>query len=123
MVATAERPRLRRRRSAEAVSPKEFCRALWEQRHVQADPTSPTGIRTLQLGILLSHFIRHDPSPEAFEVELEELADDERPRRSMLRLAARQVLRLWRARRWTRAHDGRLTIRERRPRPAWPAAV
>lgn len=115
MVATIQRRAPRRQ--SDAVTPKEFCRALWEQRRTLAEPTTPLGVRTLQLGILLTHFIRANPTSGAFEVALEEIAHDENPRREMLRLSARQVLRLWRARRWLRAGDGHLTVIDR-PRHA-----
>lgn len=117
MVATSTRVGRHYRRPASAVTPKEFCRALWEQRRASAEPTTPAGVRTLQLGILLNHFIRLDPSPEAFEVGLEEVVGDARIRRAMLRTAARQVLRLWRSRRWRRAADGRIEIGDRAHRP------
>ena len=106
---------VRRRRSRKrigVVTPKEFCRALWEKRRVLAGPSTPLGVQTLQLGILLTHFIRANPDALDFEEQLEEIAKDERPRRAMLRLAGKQVLRAWRAQRWDRLEDGTLVIVE-----------
>ncbi len=102
--------RRRSRKRIGTVTPKEFCRALWEKRRVLAGPSTPQGIQTLQLGILLTHFIRLDPDPLDFEEKLEEVVDDERPRRQMLRTAAKQTLRAWRAQRWDRIDDGTLVI-------------
>ena len=75
-----------------------------------AGPSTPLGIQTLQLGILLTHFIRANLDPFAFEERLEEIAADERPRRAMLRQAAKATLRAWRAQRWDRLDDGTLVI-------------
>ena len=43
--------RRRSRKRIGVVTPKEFCRALWERRRVLASPSTPLGIQTLQLGI------------------------------------------------------------------------
>jgi hypothetical protein len=102
--------RRRSRKRGGAVPPKEFCRALWEKRRVLAGPSTPQGVQTLQLGILLTHFIRANPDPLEFEYQLEEIASDERPRRTMLRQAAKATLRAWRAQRWDRLADGTLVI-------------
>lgn len=104
--------RRRSRKRIGVVTPKEFCRALWERRRVLAGPSTPQGIQTLQLGILLTHFIRLNPDGLDFEEQLEEIAKDERPRRAMLRTASKQVLRAWRAQRWDRTEDGTLVIVE-----------
>lgn len=108
--ATTGVTRRRSRKRIGVVTPKEFCRALWERRRVLASPSTPLGIQTLQLGILLTHFIRINPDSLDFEEQLEEIAADERPRRAMLRQAGRQVLRAWRAQRWDRLEDGTLVI-------------
>ena len=111
MVATTvEVKRRRSRKRIGLVTPKEFCRALWERKRVLAGPNTPLGIQTLQLGILLTHFIRLNPDGMDFEEQLEQIAEDERPRRLMLRTAGRQVLRAWRAQRWDRIEDGTLVI-------------
>ena len=110
MVTTTTTTRRRSRKRIGVVTPKEFCRALWEKRRVLAGPSTPLGIQTLQLGILLTHFIRGNPGPLEFEDQLEEIAGDEHPRRAMLRQAAKTALRAWRARRWDRLEDGTLVI-------------
>lgn len=113
MVTTAINTGVARRRSRKrigTVTPKEFCRALWEKRRVLAGPSTPIGVQTLQLGILLTHFIRVNPDSLDFEEQLEEIAADARPRRQMLRQAGKQVLRAWRAQRWDRTDDGVLVI-------------
>jgi hypothetical protein len=102
--------RRRSRKRIGTVTPKEFCRALWEKRRVLAGPSTPLGIQTLQLGILLTHFIRANLDQFAFEEQLEEIANDERPRRAMLRQSAKATLRAWRAQRWDRLEDGTLVI-------------
>src|ERR671931_1125170 len=102
ITATTGGARRRSRKRVGVVTPKEFCRALWERRRVLAGPSTPLGIQTLQLGILLTHFIRANLGPLEFEDQLEEIAADERPRRAMLRQAAKTTLRAWRARRWDR---------------------
>ena len=102
--------RRRSRKRIGTVTPKEFCRALWEKRRVLAGPSTPLGIQTLQLGILLTHFIRANPDSFDFEEQLEEIANDERPRRAMLRQSAKATLRAWRAQRWDRLEDGTLVI-------------
>lgn len=113
MVAAATTTTRRRsRKRIGTVTPKEFCRALWEKRRVLAGPSTPLGIQTLQLGILLTHFIRENPDGIDFEDELEQIVSDERPRRAMLRTAAKQTLRAWRAQRWDRLEDGTLVILE-----------
>jgi hypothetical protein len=112
VTATTGVTRRRSRKRIGNVTPKEFCRALWERRRVLAGPSTPLGIQTLQLGILLTHFIRVNPDALDFEEQLEEIAGDERPRRAMLRQAGRQVLRAWRAQRWDRLDDGTLVILE-----------
>ena len=110
MTATTGVARRRSRKRIGLVTPKQFCRALWERRRVLAGPSTPQGIQTLQLGIVLTHFIRLNPDPVDFEEQLEELVKDERPRRAMLRQAAKQTLRAWRAGRWDRLDDGTLVI-------------
>ena len=102
--------RRRSRKRIGVVTPKEFCRALWERRRVLASPSTPLGIQTLQLGILLTHFIRANPETLEFEDQLEQIAGDDRPRRALLRQAAKTTLRAWRARRWDRLEDGTLVI-------------
>lgn len=102
--------RTSRRTRVGTVTPKEFCRALWERRRVMASPSTPLGVQTLQLGILLLHFMRANPESLDFEEQLEEIVADERPRRLMLRQSGRQVLRAWRAQRWDRLDDGTLVI-------------
>lgn len=104
--------RRRSRKRIGVVSPKEFCRALWERRRVLAGPSTPQGIQTLQLGILLTHFIRMNPDPLDFEEQIEEIVKDDRPRRALLRQAAKQTLRAWRAGRWDRLDDGTLVIQD-----------
>lgn len=110
VTATTGVVRRRSRKRIGTVTPKEFCRALWEKRRVLAGSSTPQGIQTLQLGILLTHFIRLNPDQFDFEDQLEEIAADERPRRTMLRTAGRQVLRAWRAQRWDRLDDGTLVM-------------
>jgi hypothetical protein len=110
ITATRGVARRRSRKRIGIVTPKEFCRALWERRRVLAGPSTPLGIQTLQLGILLTHFIRENPDSLDFEEHLEELLKDERPRRALLRQAAKQTLRAWRAQRWDRLDDGTLVI-------------
>jgi hypothetical protein len=110
VTATTATPRRRSRKRIGTVAPKEFCRALWEKRRVLAGPSTPLGVQTLQLGILLTHFIRANPDAFAFEDQLEEIAGDERPRRVMLRQSAKLTLRAWRAQRWDRLEDGTLVI-------------
>ena len=110
MTTTTTTTRRRTRKRIGPVTAKEFCRALWEKRRVLAGPSTPLGIQTLQLGILLTHFIRANLDPLEFEDRLEEIASDERPRRTMLRQAAKTTLRAWRARRWDRLEDGTLVI-------------
>jgi hypothetical protein len=102
--------RRRSRKRIGTVTPKEFCRALWEKRRVLAGPSTPLGVQTLQLGILLTHFIRANPDPFEFEEQLEQISADDRPRRVMLRQAAKGSLRTWRAQRWDRTDDGTLVI-------------
>jgi hypothetical protein len=109
---TTQTTRRRSKKRIGVVSPKEFCRALWERRRVLAGPSTPQGIQTLQLGILLTHFIRENPDPLDFEEQLEEIVKDERPRRALLRQAAKQTLRVWRAGRWDRLDDGTLVIED-----------
>jgi hypothetical protein len=104
--------RRRSRKRIGVVTPKEFCRALWERRRVLAGPSTPQGIQTLQLGILLTHFIRENPPALDFEEQLEEIVNDERPRRALLRQAAKLTLRSWRAGRWDRLDDGTLVIQD-----------
>ena len=67
--------RRRSRKRIGVVAPKEFCRALWEKRRVLAGPSTPLGIQTLQLGILLTHFIRANPEALDFEDQLEQIAE------------------------------------------------
>jgi hypothetical protein len=110
VTATIGATRRRSRKRIGTVTPKEFCRALWEKRRVLAGPSTPLGIQTLQLGILLTHFIRANPDSLDFEEQLEEIASDDRPRRNMLRQAAKTTLRAWRAQRWDRTDDGTLVI-------------
>ncbi|HEV8635261.1 MAG TPA: hypothetical protein VG370_13600 [Chloroflexota bacterium] len=110
ITATTGGARRRSRKRVGVVTPKEFCRALWERRRVLAGPSTPLGIQTLQLGILLTHFIRQNPDPLDFEERLEEILQDERPRRALLRRAAKQTLRAWRAQRWDRLGDGTLVL-------------
>lgn len=110
IAATTALTRRRSRKRIGLVTPKELCRALWEQRRVLAGPSTPQGIQTLQLGILLTHFIRENPDPLDFEDALEEIAADERPRRAMLRAAAKQTLRVWRTERWDRDDEGTLML-------------
>jgi hypothetical protein len=100
----------RRQSNLQSVQPKEFCQALWEAARGAVDPRTLTGVRTLQLGIVLAHFIRTNPDPFEFEAALEDLTRDPRPQRALLRTVARQVLRLWRNRRFYRAPDGRLVV-------------
>lgn len=110
MITATTGVRRRSRKRIGVVTPKEFCRALWEKRRVLAGPSTPLGIQTLQLGILLTHFIRLNPDPLDFEEQLEEIAKDERPRRALLRQASKQTLRAWRAARWDRDDDGTLVL-------------
>jgi hypothetical protein len=105
ITATRGVARRRSRKRIGIVTPKEFCRALWERRRVLAETSTP-------LGILLTHFIRQNPDPLDFEEHLEEILKDERPRRALLRQAAKQTLRAWRAQRWDRLEDGTLVIPE-----------
>ncbi len=112
MTTTDVAPRRRSRKRIGVVSPKEFCRAIWECKRVLAGPNTPQGVQTLQLGILLTHFIRLNPDSIDFEEQIEEIVNDERPRRAMMRSAAKQVLRAWRAQRWDREDDGTLIILE-----------
>jgi len=110
VTATPATTRRRSRKRIGTVTPKEFCRALWEKRRVLAGPSTPLGIQTLQLGILLTHFIRANLDPFEFQDQLEEIANDDRPRRTLLRQAAKTALRAWRAQRWDRLEDGTLVI-------------
>ncbi|TAK20471.1 MAG: hypothetical protein EPO26_18020 [Chloroflexota bacterium] len=110
LTATTGIARRRSRKRIGVVTPKEFCRSFWEKRRVLAGPSTPIGIQTLQLGILLTHFIRLNPDAMDFEEQLEEIAEDERPRRALLRNAGRQALKVWRAQRWDRLDDGTLVI-------------
>jgi len=68
---TIQTTRRRSKKRIGVVTPKEFCRALWEKRRVLAGPSTPLGIQTLQLGILLTHFIRANLDQFAFEEQLE----------------------------------------------------
>jgi hypothetical protein len=107
----------RLRRSAitvsQAVSPREFCQSLWNQRRGFIEDRTRRGLEDIQLGILLIFFANQDPSAEAFEAQLRTLiGDDSRERRALIRTAARRILRSWSSSKWTRDADGRLVMIE-----------